>query len=180
MLIQSLKGASLAVFLLCQSAVAEPVLIADLSQDRAAAQWRLFTDQVMGGVSEGRAVVQGGALHLTGTVSTANNGGFVQIRREDTQLPEDATTLRVELRGDGQDYYIHLRTTRTRLPWQYYQAVVTAPKDWTRIDIPLAQFAPSGRLSGGAPQARDVRSIALVAFGRDHEADVWLRRVWAE
>ena len=47
-------------------------------------QWSYFADTVMGGVSEGSAkFVNNGsveAIRLTGQVSTANNGGFIQVR----------------------------------------------------------------------------------------------------
>lgn len=179
MFMQSVKGASLALGLSLSPVQADPVLIADLSQSEAAQTWRVFTDQVMGGLSQGRAVVQGGALRLTGTVSTANNGGFVQARRDDTRLPEATTALRINVQGNEQIYYIHLRTTDTLLPWQYYQAAFTAPRDWTWVTLPLDSFRPSGRFSARPPRADSVRSIALVAYGRDHSADVALRKVWA-
>ena len=47
-------------------------------------RWDYFSDQVMGGVSEGSASFgsdNGEAYaHMTGDVSTANNGGFIQLR----------------------------------------------------------------------------------------------------
>ena len=46
--------------------------------------WRGFTDRVMGGVSTGMSKIEtiDGrlALHLTGDVSTKNNGGFIRPR----------------------------------------------------------------------------------------------------
>ena len=48
----------------------------------------------MGGVSEGRASVRSGPegpyVRLEGLVSTANNGGFIQIRTEITDGVKDA------------------------------------------------------------------------------------------
>ena len=44
--------------------------------------WRLVTDNVMGGVSEGRLNIEENAgrrcVRLRGTVRTENNGGFIQ------------------------------------------------------------------------------------------------------
>lgn len=179
MLMQLLKGASLVLCLSLSKAWAEPVLIADLSQPGAAQTWQVITDQVMGGLSHGGAVVQAGALRLTGTVTTANNGGFVQARRDNTGLPATTTALKIEVQGNGQIYYIHLRTTDTRLPWQYYQAAFTAPRDRTWVTLPLDSFRPSGRFATSPPRAGQVRSLALAAFGRDHTADVALYRVRA-
>lgn len=169
-------------FALCLAspAAGDPVLIADFSRPGEAERWRFFTDGVMGGISEGQAVVRDGALVLAGIVSTANRGGFIQVRLDDLRLPADATRLVAQVRGDGQVYYLHLRTTATRLPWQYYQAAFTAARDWTEVTVPLTAFAPSGGMLPGVPDAAQVRSVALVAYGRDHRADVSLSRLRAE
>ena len=59
-------------------------------------EWSYLADTVMGGVSEGQARVEEGALRLTGTVSTANRGGFIQVRTEmPGGLPAGTTALRV-------------------------------------------------------------------------------------
>ena len=46
-------------------------------------QWNFITDQVMGGVSTGKFIVEkvDGVIcyRMTGDVSTKNNGGFIQI-----------------------------------------------------------------------------------------------------
>ena len=46
--------------------------------------WQYISDQTMGGISNGQAVLDKDGdiifARLTGNVSTANNGGFIQIR----------------------------------------------------------------------------------------------------
>ncbi|WP_135506264.1 CIA30 family protein [Roseovarius aestuariivivens] len=162
--------------------MADTILIDDFSDTTG--PWRFFTDQVMGGVStgEGRVATEGGVrfLRLTGTVSTKNRGGFIQARRDlDAPLPEDASALRIRVRGDGETYFIHLRTRATALPWQYYQVAFRAARNWQEITLPFTAFKPSGRLLPGTPRPERVTSVALVAYGRDHEPDVSLARVEA-
>jgi len=141
-------------------------------------EWTYLADTVMGGVSEGQARFDGGSLRLTGTVSTANRGGFIQARTALPEgLPEGTEALRLRVRGNGQRYFIHLRTTRTRLPWQYYQAGFETGPDWVDVTLPLAGFEPSGRLMAAPPRAEEVRSMGLVAYGRDHQADVSLQYI---
>lgn len=140
-----------------------------------AVDWRYLGDSVMGGVSRGEARLEGSVLRLTGIVSTENRGGFIQARTElQDGLPETATGLRLRVRGNGLRYFLHLRTTRTVLPWQYYQQGFETGPDWADVTLPLADFAPSGRMMAGAPRPEDLRSLGLVAYGRDHEADVSL------
>nr|WP_239025438.1 CIA30 family protein [Roseibacterium persicicum] len=136
-------------------------------------EWSYLADTVMGGVSQGAARIEGGVLRLTGTVSTANRGGFIQARTAlPAGLPEGTTALRLRVRGNGERYFVHLRTTRTRLPWQYYQQGFPTAADWAEVDLPLAGFTASGSLMAGAIRAEEVRSLGVVAYGRDHEADV--------
>ncbi|WP_372613104.1 CIA30 family protein [Aquicoccus sp.] len=145
-------------------------------------RWRFFTDTVMGGVSQGELdfLREGGQTHarLTGTVSTENNGGFIQMRTDlSAPPPDDATGLRLVLRGNDQRYFVHLRTGGTVLPWQYYQAGFHAPPEWTEIRLPFTAFEPSGRLLRGTPRIAGIKSVGIVAFGRDHEAEIDLREV---
>ena len=57
------------------------VIVIDDFSDGPERRWQFYTDQVMGGVSEGGASVQFGSegpyVRLEGSVSTANNGGFI-------------------------------------------------------------------------------------------------------
>ena len=79
------------------------------------ARWDYFSDQVMGGVSEGRVTfetIEGQpVLRLTGHVSTANRGGFIQARTKlDTPLPDTAHGIVLTVRGNAQPYFLHIRT----------------------------------------------------------------------
>jgi hypothetical protein len=144
--------------------------------------WSYFSDQVMGGVSEGRAIFEeaGGqpVLRLTGKVSTANRGGFIQARKKlDAPLPATAQGVVLNVRGNNQAYFIHLRTTGTVLPWQYYQASFDVSDNWREVRIPFDAFTASGRFLRGTPDVKSLRSLAVVAFGRDHSADLSVRAI---
>jgi hypothetical protein len=143
----------------------------------ADARWRFFTDQVMGGVSTGGVTLlsEGNQrfARMTGTVSTENNGGFIQMRLD---LPpgaaEGATGVRLIVRGNSQRYFVHLRTSGTRLPWQYYQAGFEVGPDWAEVRLPLEAFRPSGSLLARMPRADRITSLGVVAYGRDHAAEI--------
>lgn len=137
--------------------------------------WRFFTDQVMGGVSTGgvRILTEGGVtfLRLAGRVSTENRGGFIQMRHDLSAPPPEGTGgLWLRARGNGQRYFVHLRTAGTLLPWQYYQAGFEVTGDWAEYRLPLETFTASGALLRRVPEDRALTSVAVVAYGRDHEA----------
>ena len=163
----------LILLLLAAPVVADPMLIDDFSEG-AAERWRFTSDRVMGGVSDGSAGLGSeegiSFAQLRGSVSTANNGGFFQIRQELAKpLPAAASGIKLRMRGNGETYYIHLRSTASRRPWQYYQAAFESVKDWQEVTLPWSAFQPQGGLEAGfAPQ--DIRSLGIVAFGADYEA----------
>lgn len=145
-------------------------------------RWRFFTDGVMGGVSEGQVTfaTEAGApfARMTGQVSTANRGGFIQMRRDLPEAaPEDATGVRVIARGNDQRYFIHLRTRGSRLPWQYYQAGFEVTGDWTETRLPFSAFSPSGGFLRATPRPDSLTSLAIAAFGRDHAARIEIREI---
>jgi hypothetical protein len=145
-------------------------------------RWRFFTDGVMGGVSTGKLafVEEDGRTHarMTGQVSTANRGGFIQMRMAlEAAPPKDATGVRLVMRGNGQRYFVHLRTSGTVLPWQFYQASFDAPEEWTEIQIPFSAFRASGGFLRTPPRPESLTSIAIAAYGRDHEAEIELRDI---
>jgi len=149
---------------------------------RPETRWRFFTDGVMGGVSTGRVafVQEGGRTHarMTGRVSTANRGGFIQMRLDLASPPPAAATgVRIVVRGNDQRYFVHLRTTGTVLPWQYYQAGFDVTRQWREVRLPFGAFRPSGGLLRPTPRPASLTSVAVVAFGRDHDAEIELREI---
>ena len=151
------------------------MLIDDLSDP---SPWRFVSDGVMGGVSRGVAVMGTDPAHirLTGEVSTDNNGGFIQMRRDIDPWPVTTREVRLTVRGDGQTYYAALRTTDLTRPWQSYRAAFTAPADWSQVTIPITGFAATRE---GMPPLRldRLRAFGLLAYGRDHRADLSLARI---
>lgn len=139
-----------------------------------AGRWLYFADTVMGGKSTGRVefTSEGSRsfARMTGKVTTENNGGFIQIRRDmDDRLAKGLTGVRVFVRGNEQEYFVHLRTRGTRLPWQYYQASFYAGSGWQEVVIPFAEFEASGNFLRKTPSSQSIKSVGIVAFGREHE-----------
>ena len=90
--------------------------------------WKMITDQVMGGISQGQFNYQkigyDNAVILTGKVSTKNNGGFIQIRRNLNNVNlNNVKKVTIIAKGNDEKYFIHLRTSFTILPWQYLSLI---------------------------------------------------------
>lgn len=162
------------------SAIAEETAQATTHEDSSMqpdTHWRFFTDQVMGGQSAGQVTPGADAeqpyTRMTGSVSTANRGGFIQMRLDLPDPPPSNTEgVRLIVRGNDQRYFVHLRTSGTMLPWQYYQAGFEVTETWAEVRLPLESFVASGALMRRVPSASSLRSAAVVAYGRDHEAQI--------
>lgn len=162
------------------------VIDARQSGDRRSAvgsSWRLVTDGVMGGISDGRLTVDTvegrSCLRLQGHVSLENNGGFVQMALDLAgQSPPDASAydgVLLDVHGNGETYNVHLRTIDLWLPWQSYRASFHAPAHWTTVRLPFASFTPyRTRIPLALP---NLRRIGLVAIGREFDADLCLGRL---
>ena len=144
--------------------------------------WRYIADEVMGGISSGKVEfinIEGksNAL-LTGNVSTENNGGFIQIRKElkDINLSK-ADSIRIVARGNNEKYYIFLRTTGTILPWQYYSYEFNVKNEYNEFIMPIRDFKKSGMLLANQINPKKITSIGIVAYGRDHYAELYVKEL---
>jgi len=166
----------------------ESLLIDDFSKSNGISsfgtQWRMFTDQVMGGVSTGEwdyDTIDGRrCVHLRGDVSLENNGGFVQVALPLTKegQPFDASSykgVRLWARGNGEVYHIHLRSSDSRRPWQYYGAKFVADSSWNMYDLPFSDFEQENLRTELKPD-KLVR-IAIVAIKKEFKADVAVARL---
>lgn len=147
-------------------------------------EWRGVSDRVMGGISDVR-VERGNAdgetfLRLRGEVRLENNGGFVQaaLDLDPSGGVLDGSMyrgLRITVRGNGQQYSLHLRTPDAARPWQSYRAHFTAGASWQTIDLPFEAFAPY-RIDQPLDTQR-LRRIGLVAIGRAFSADLMVASI---
>jgi hypothetical protein len=113
---------------------------------------------------------------MEGKVSTENNGGFIQFRAEVEIDNAPYNGIKIKTRGNGEEYYLFIRTSKTRLPWLYYGSSFIASEEWTWLDIPFSSFKKSdGRFSRFVPEEFDlttIKSIGIVAYGKDFYADI--------
>lgn len=158
-------------------------IIDDLSRDpplsAIGTRWQVFTDRVMGGVSDGtmvREVVDGRpAIRMRGDVSLENNGGFVQVAIDlspDGKAVDASAWQGIELDvfGNREEYGIHLRTEDLTLPWQSYRQSFRADPQWRTIRFRFQDFVPYRTET--PLNTRRLRRIGMVAIGRAFSAEL--------
>jgi hypothetical protein len=185
------RGLTIAALLLLAAASAAPMegympqmLIDDFSQDSSelGTKWEGFTDRVMGGRSDMEVGyrAEGGRryLSMSGSVSLANNGGFIQARLlvGDKRRPAfDASGyrgLKLVVRGVGSDYYVFLRTTGNVMPWSFYMASLPVTEEWTEALIPWSEFRKGDYGSLFSFNPAKLSSVAVVAYKKAFSASI--------
>ena len=177
----------LILLLLCQNKVSSKNMILDQLENPKLTnqfqQWNFITDQVMGGVSTGKFIVDKvdgvKCYKMTGDVSTKNNGGFIQIR---TKLnPEikskDYRGIYINVYGNEKSYNLHLRTGLTLAPWQYYSYTFFSSKKWIEIRAPFIEFKKSNFYQPKSILGQNIKSVGLVAGFNDFKSDICLGEI---
>ena len=169
-------------------ACAEPLLLDDFSNTDGlsvfGSRWQGFTDRVMGGRSEIQAGYRehdgGHALYMQGPVRLDNNGGFIQVRLPlgTTREGFDASAyagVAITLRGRPGPYFLHIRNHETQRVWQYYRAALEVDEHWQRLVVDFSKFDSEHLRSALDP--RQLRSLAIVAYGEAFEAELEISRL---
>lgn len=142
--------------------------------------WIVISDQVMGGVSS--AALRHDHRHnstcvcLVGRTSLDNNGGFVQMKLniEPSWLRTEYRGLFIELYGTEHDYNLHVKTNQLNKPWQSFRCTLPVEPQWTRFIVPFEQLR--AHRTDAKLQLADIRSVAVVAIGKEFDVDVCVRR----
>jgi len=140
----------------------------------------------MGGVSDGflkRDTVQGRLANvLTGHVSLANNGGFIQMATDLSLFPSSSLTvdasafdgIELDVLYDGdapkQTFNVHLRNPACSRQFSSYRSTfeMTKGKIWDTIRIPFTSFVGYGPGANDIPlDVSALRRIGIVAIGEE-------------
>ena len=163
------------------------MIIDDFSNPSTASNgdnWKLNTDQVMGGLSQGTIVRETVAgrpgLRMRGNVRLDNNGGFVQASLD---LATNGSVIdangfagiECDVLGNNEWFNIHLRTTEMSYPWQSYRQSFKATATWQKVRFRFSGFTPHRTDTPLDPSC--LTRISFVAIGRSFDADLsvsWL------
>lgn len=119
-------------------------------------------------------------LHLTGAASASRGSGLIQAARSvlARRRPLDARPydgIRLTAKGNGRAHAIHLRTTATRFPGQYYRAEFPTNGQWQDIKLPFRRF-----IANSVVQPLDTGglvSVAIVAGANESDADIYIDEI---
>ena len=145
-------------------------------------RWSYVSDRVMGGVSNGSGAYEvlddRLSIRLFGDVSTDNNGGFIQVslRVDGRRLnAKQYSGIEIDVQGNGENYNVHVTTTRSFPPWRFYKHTFPTTSEWTRLRLPWSDFTSETFRNPLDPST--INRLNLTAYARDFTADLAVSRI---
>ena len=141
-------------------------------------RWVAVNDGVMGGRSEGGAVVQDGQLQFSGSLSLANKGGFSSVRSHGVDFDlSDVSTIVLRVRGDGRRYQLRLATDAryNGIAVSFGASFETLAGEWIDVRLPLTSLKATVRgmtLQGAIFDPSTVHEIGLLIADKREDAFV--------
>lgn len=122
----------------------DSLLLEDFKQGVPKLSWQAVNDGVMGGLSQGRPVMQkSSTMAFKGEISLENNGGFSSIRTFGQAKDFSAYKgLELRLKGDGRTYYVTLRSPENKRI-AYWEAITPEKGKWQVVKVPFDSFYPT-------------------------------------
>ncbi|GLR19946.1 CIA30 family protein [Portibacter lacus] len=149
------------------------MVLFDFNKDSSLDQWVVVDDNVMGGRSDGRFLLNdNGHAVFKGEVSLENNGGFSSVRYSFDQIEvKDYTKMVLRIKGDGKRYQFRVKPDRNdRHSYIYY---FETSGEWQNISIPLTQMKPFFRgrkLDIPNYSAQELEEVAILISNKKAES----------
>ena len=155
-----------------ETEVMDTLILSEFTGDSPDLGWYIQNDNVMGGQSQGRFLVESDELIFSGNTNT-DGGGFSSIRTHPLQLDlSDRSGIRVKVKGDGRRYTWHLQTDAR---WRgrsvnYWADFNTSMDEVVSVDIPFTSFVPQFRgfkLDGPELNTRQITQLGLYIYDKN-------------
>lgn len=121
------------------------IIIYDFNKASANNDWKIIDDGVMGGLSQGKFLIDSdGNGVFQGTISLENKGGFSSVRYQFDKINTNKESkIVIHLKGDGKQYQFRIKDKYD----SYYSYITTfdTSGEWETIEIKLADLYPSFR-----------------------------------
>ncbi|MEZ8883697.1 CIA30 family protein [Vibrio sp. 10N.222.54.F6] len=138
----------------------------DFTQANEHQKWTATNDNVMGGISTGGLIYDGGMSQFKGELSLKNNGGFSSINRSVESLSSEVESVVLTFVGDGRTYQLRFTTWKNGYRTNYKHNFETIKGEQLKKTFQLKDFQAvfRGRLLSGAPglKAQDIKQIGFL------------------
>jgi NADH dehydrogenase [ubiquinone] 1 alpha subcomplex assembly factor 1 len=148
------------------------IVIFDFNKSVNINKWHQTNDDVMGGVSNSKMLLnENGNGVFTGKVSLENNGGFTMTRLPlDKKITDLHKKVVLYLKGDGKEYQLRIKSISNQIYWYIHPFQTTTKMQ--QIEIPLNDFYPSYRgkkLKLDNFSSHTIKEIAILIGNKKNE-----------
>ena len=139
--------------------------------------WRGVTDQVMGGKSVLSIDHEDGIFYMKGTVTTANNGGFVRLSKRIDIKDNSYKGVTFKAKGNIEQYELHVTLKGVKMPpWSYLSSAFDVTSDWQEYQIAFADLQSKGYMAASM-RSDNIRDISIAGYGRDFDVDLAIKDI---
>ena len=167
------------------SSMSDALIIDDFTQlpdSTIGGRWSYTSDRVMGGVVQRRRWLRRGR-RSNGHPPVRAGQHRQQRRLHSGQPAADPRTLNadrykgieIDVLGNGEDYNVHLTTTRSFPPWRFYKHSFETSGEWVRHRLAWDDFTSESFRRALDPCT--INRLNLTAYARDFEADLAVSRI---
>lgn len=139
-----------------------PEFMIDFGEKTGGLNWRVLSDNVMGGLSNGRIQFTENTIRFTGDVSLENNGGFCSIRSEWQNMDlSKFEKVKIRFRSKGQAFALTLeKDQRWYMPY-FKKEFTTNSEEWQEVTMDLSEFEEYriGRTTGSKASKDDLSKM---------------------
>ena len=76
-------------------------------------------------------------------IPASQKRGFNFVKGPGAKLEKNFKGISLKVRGNGQKYYVFIRTSGTMLPWQYYKSDFLSQIEWSEVNLEFKNFVRS-------------------------------------
>jgi hypothetical protein len=153
--------------------LATQALIIDFGDDKDGSDWYITNDGVMGGLSQGKAIILEDKLVFEGTVSLENNGGFTKVDCSYQKMDlSPYSKVKIRAKGSG-----HVAGFRLDLNQRYYlpnyKFMLTPTGEWKEYEFQLADVKEyqMGKSTGNKLTKEQLANIIRIGFIMSNKTD---------
>lgn len=153
-----------------------PAPLSNENQSITPISWRMISDQVMGGLSDGVMQSTEQLANMQGQVSLENNGGFLQLQ---STMPKTLNASQyagvvIEVCSEtDMELQLLIKSSQLWMPWQSFRAAIRTNSNWQQYVIPFSEFKPYKTKTLLNPKS--MTTFAVLAGGQVMDVNVSIK-----
>ncbi|MFY0592027.1 CIA30 family protein [Roseivirga sp.] len=149
-------------------------MVFDFGKGKSGENWAVVNDGVMGGLSNGKAVLTDDSMVFSGTVSLENNGGFTSLRapyaRYDLSVYDQ---VEIKYKSSGLDCALNVYQYQRFWRPNFKMPIASSNDEWKTISININELKEyrMGRVTGRTMSEGAAKNTIRLGFITDSKKE---------